>query len=216
MKTFLVIFALLLPQAAASEIIIAKGRGFIPVAIRIDKKADHVAVPLTIDADIDKPAERLDPINAAIGTIRTALSADPDLEVEIGVVWLSAREISKYSFASSSAGSSSVALYALGALSGGSDVFLQTKKIYRAVNGIELPRDVSVRLGNTTLGIRDPETYRRQLLKMIRDQIAGTKQALGASGEVTVRGLEGPVLVTQKNDADVSLYLNYRIDIGLD
>ena len=61
------------------------------------------------------------------------------------------------------------------------------------VTEIELPRDVSVRLGNTTLGVKDPETHRGQLRKMLRGQIEGTRQALGASGSVTA--------MTMRNDA---------------
>jgi hypothetical protein len=219
MKKPIIVFALMLSQtAAAGEIIIATGGGFVPVSVRMDKKADHVAVPLTVETDIEKPAERVDAMNTAIETIRAAVSADPDLKIEIGVVSLSpSGSRSKFSSSSSyGSGRSSAKLYALGALSDRSDVFSQTKKIYQAMHKLALPRDVSVRLGDTTLGIRDPEDYRGQLLNMIRDQVEATKEAMGASGSVTVRGLEGSVLVTQKNDADVSLYLTYRIDISME
>ena len=218
MKKLIIIFALVFSQsAAAGEIIIASGRGFVPVAVKIDRKADHVAIPLTVQADIKKPDERLDAISAAIDTIRAALSADSELGIEIGVVSLSPSE-SRSKFASSSSygsGRSSARLYALGALSDRSDVFSLSKKIYQVVRKLALPSDVSVNLGGTTLGVRDPEAYREQLLKMIRDHIRSAKASLDASGSVTIRGLEGPVLAIQKNDADVSLYIDYRIDMTM-
>ena len=170
-------------------------------------------MPLTIEADIRNPIERLDATNTAIDSIKTTISAVPGLDTEVGQVSISPRK----SYALSSSGSgSSVTLYVIGGLSDDMDVFAQTKKIYRAVGKIELPDDVSLRLGYTRLGMRNPEDYREQLLNMIRDHVKSTKQALGAAGEVTVQGLENAVRVFEKNASDVVLYIDYAVDIGMD
>lgn len=216
MKHLILIVALTLSQtAAASEIFIASDRGSVSVAVKIDRKADHVAIPLTVEAETGQPDERLEAITAAIASIRAAFSADPELEIKIGAFSLSPSQSRRKSSSSSTHGSlrASVQLYALGALTDRSDVFTQTMKIHRGLRELDLPRDVSVNIGSTALGVNAPETHRKQLLETIGEQIESMKDALGASGEVTISGLEGAVRATQINDTDVSLYIDYRIVI---
>lgn len=216
MKYLILIVSLTLSQTvAASEIFIASDRGSVSVAVKIDRKADHVAIPLTLEAEAGQPDGRLEAITAAIASIRAAFSADPELEIKIGVVSHSPGQSRRKSSSSSTHGSvrASVQLYALGALTDQSDVFTQTRKVYRGLRELDLPRDVSVNIGSTSLGVSAPETQRGQLLEMIGEQIKSAMDALGASGEVTISGLEGAVRATQINATDVSLYIDYRIVI---
>lgn len=218
MKKLLLFLALTLSQTAtAGEIIIANDRGSIPVAVKIDRKADHVAVPLTVRAEVEQPDEIMDTTTTAIAAIRAAFSAAPDLEIRIGVVSLSPGQSRRKSSSSSTSGSvrASVQLLALSALTDQGDVFTLTKTVYQGLRELDLPRDVSISIGSTGLGVSHPEAFREKLLEMIRDHIKSTKEALGASGKVTIRGLEGPVLATQKSDTDVSLYIDYSIDVSM-
>ncbi len=215
MKHLILIVALTLSEtAAASEIIIASDRGSVAVAVKIDRKADHVAIPLTVAAETGQPDERLEAITAAVASIRAAFAADPELAIEIGAISLSpSQSRRKSSSATHDSVRAFVQLYALGALTDQSDVFTQTRKVYRGLRELDLPRDVSINIGSTSLGVRAPESHRGQLLETIGAQIRSMKEALGASGKVTISGLEGAVRATQKNATDVSLYIDYRIVI---
>lgn len=68
-------------------------------------------------------------------------------------------------------------------------------------------------LGNTTLGLNDPDKYRTQILESIAKSIAETKKPLGISGSVEVDGLENPVSVMQLNETEVALFINYKLGI---
>jgi hypothetical protein len=214
----IVIAALLLPQAAAAgEVVIAAHSDFSAAAVRIERQADYVGIPVTIEAEIKDPIERLDRLRAAMDVIDEGIAATPGLTIETEVVSLSPRKAGSFMALSSDYGSrrSTVRLFVMGELSDSGDIFSQTKKIHRALGRVKLPEDISLDLGNTALGLRDPESYRSRLLEMIRDHVAATKQSLEASGSVTVRGLESPVFVSQKNDTEVVLYLTYGIEVSM-
>lgn len=61
--------------------------------------------------------------------------------------------------------------------------------------------------------MRAPERFREDLLHRIRDSVAKAKQELGAKGPVDVSGLAGPVLVSQKDDRTVRVYLDYGVTV---
>ncbi len=128
---------------------------------------------------------------------------------------LSAREqsmLQSFSSYDSSSGSSAQ-LYLLGALKQDTNVFAMTKRIYQVVSSIPLGEGTKFTLGNTTLGLNEPEKYRAQILDLISKSIAESKKSLGLSGSVEVDGLESPVSVMQLNEAEVALFVNYRLSI---
>ena len=61
--------------------------------------------------------------------------------------------------------------------------------------------------------IGDHEKYRAQILESISKSIAESKKSLALSGSVEVDGLENPVSVMQLNEAEVALFINYRLSI---
>jgi hypothetical protein len=178
-------------------------------------QADYVAIPLNIQNDSKDPIKRTDEIEKALRLITEKVKQQPDLKVRPGVVSLSPQEksgLSKFS-GYDSYGASSGHLYILGTLQQEGSVFNITKHIYQVVNGIQFTDGTKVTLGNTTLGLDDPEKYRSQLLSLISKSIDVTKKSLNINGTIEVAGLESAVIVMQLNEREVVVFLNYRLQV---
>lgn len=211
MRTIILLTALLLaPSALASQS--ALNYRTVQAAIEIETRADHVVVPIAIIADIRNPVERLEAIGATIRALKSAFSARRGVEIEVGPVTLTSRYPSKVS---SSSGGSSANLFLLSPLTDDGDVFSMTKTAYQAIGIVRSPEDVRILVGDASLTVKDPETYRAQLLKSLRSQLDLVKDTLGETRSVNIKGLDTPVRVSQKSDTEVVLYLEYSYDIEM-
>ena len=199
--------------AGSSSVVIAVGYNPHAPTVRLQLPADYVAVPITIQNDSKDPIKRADEIEKTYRSITEKLKQYPDLAVKPGIVSLSPREQSALKSYSGYDGGSSAQLYVLGVLKQETNVFAVTKRIYQAVNGISLSDGTKVTLGNTALGLNEPEKYRSQLLKLISKSIGETKKFLGVAGSVELEGLENPVAVMQLNEREVVLFINYNFKI---
>jgi len=202
-------------HAGASSVVIAGVNNAFAPSVRLQVPADFVAIPIQIQNDSKDPAKRADEIEKALRSLTDRLQQHPDLAVKQGIVSLSPREHSTLKAFSSyeSHTGSSAQLYVLGAMKQDTSVFAVAKRLYQAINGIPLGDGTKVTLGNTTLGLNDPEKYRDQILKAIANSISETKKAMGMSGGVEVEGLENAVSVMQLDERDVSVFINYSLRI---
>jgi len=60
------------------------------------------------------------------------------------------------------------------------------------------------------LGMDDPEKFRPQLLGLISKSVNEARKLLGANGLAEIDGLENSVAVTQVNESEVIVFINYR------
>ena len=216
MKNTLVAGILTLSQLAhadsSSAIVIAVAYSPQGPAARMSVQADYVAIPINIQNDSKDPIRRSDEIEKALRALTERLAPHRDLKAKPGIISLSPREQSK-SFGSSDSYGGSAQLYILGSLKQDANIFAVTKRIYQIVAAIPLADGTKVTLGNTALGLDEPEQYRSQLLGLIAKSVADAKKSLGSVGVVDVEGLENPVTVMQLNDREVVLFINYRLRI---
>jgi hypothetical protein len=212
METILVAGTLLLSQlayAGGPSITIAVGYSGQPPAARMQVLADYVAVPINIQNDSKDPIKRGDEIEKAYIAIADKLASHQDLKVMPGAISLSPREQGKFSSSDSYRGSSAQ-LYVLGSLKPDTNIFAVTKRIYQIVTAIPLADGTKVTLGNTSLGLDEPEKYRNQLLGLISKSVADAKKSLGSTGSIDIEGLESPVTVMQWSDRELLLFISYR------
>jgi hypothetical protein len=95
------------------------------------------------------------------------------------------------------------------------EVFEIIRQISLFVARIEVPNDAEVRIVSTTMAVADAEQQRDRLMQLIREQIAKTREQLGAN-VLTVTGLDGPVLVRQLDPLSVEFYLDYQLSATLE
>jgi hypothetical protein len=208
---------LLLPAAAgAGDPIFVVAASYTPTLppVRIQVRADYVAIPLTIATDSKDVARGSEEIERALRAVTEQVKKQPGLQVRTGVVSLAPREAAGYLGSSSgSYGGSSARLHVVTSLKD-DNVFAATRRIHQALAGLKLDGS-RLTFGNAVLGVDDPEKHRAPLLGLVARAVADTKRALGAGGRVQLGGLEAPVGVMQVNDSDVALWLGYRLQVEL-
>ena len=209
MLIFLAPFA----NAGSASAVIAFGYNPDVPAVRIQIPADFVAVPISIENGLDDPIKRADEVERTLRVLSEQIKLHPDMSIVSGVVSLSPREQSKFGSFSGSGydAGSSIKLYVLGALKQNANVFAVTKRIFQTVSSVAVGDKTKVTLGNTTLGLYEPEKYRGQILGAISKSIIETKKSLGISGMVGIEGLENPVSVMQFNEKDTLIFINYKL-----
>jgi hypothetical protein len=217
MKNLVTVLLFLLSINAYAEfsaIVIAYGTGNTPVNSSIDVDAEYVAMSVTLSSDAKYPSERAKLISKLQSSISGAAATNVNIEFQQGAISLSPSEKSSFSISKSYGRSSGSSFYILAKLDSGKGVYAATQEIYSFISRIKKPEDTSLRLGNTTLAISSPNKYRNQLLALVKEEITNTKTALGEGYKVSISGLENPVIVRQKNDKQVTLFVDYRIELS--
>ncbi len=200
--------------AGSSAIFIAYGTGDVPVNSHIDIDAEYVAMSVSLSSDAKYPSKRAELISQLQSSIKASASKNLNIDFQQGVVSLSPREKSSFSISKSYRANSGSSFYLLSKLDSKNDVYTATQLIYRFINKIQKPKDTNLSLGNTSLAINSPNNYRKQLLQLVKEEISSAKEILGSSYNVSISGLENPVLVRQKDDQQVTLFLDYRIKLS--
>ena len=213
LKIITIIFSLL-SFAGSSAIVIAYGTGNMPVNSSIDMNAEYVAMPVSLSSEAKYPSERAKLISKLQLSISSAASKALNIDFQQGVISLSPREKSTFSLSKSYGRSAGSTFYILSKLGDRKDVYAATQDIYSFIGRIKKPDDTSLNLGSTSLAISSPNQYRNQLLEKIKVEINATKETLGSNYRVMISGLENPVVVRQKNDKQVTLFIDYRVQFS--
>lgn len=199
-------------QAGSSIVVIAHATGTAPVNSAIDIDADFVAMPVSLSSDAKYPAERAQLIRKLQTEVEAAVRKKPNLELQQGTVSLSPDTKSSSFLASKSYSRGARSnIYILSKLGDGQSAFSAAQEIYSLISHIKVPDDTSVYLGDMSLAVTSPSKYRDVLLAIIKSEIQATKDALGTGYKASVSGLENPVIVLQKDDKHVTVFLNYRV-----
>ena len=201
-------------NAGYSRIVIAYSTGDVPVNSFIDLEADYVAIPVSIYSDTKNTINRLKLIHKLQSDIKAAADKKENIEFSQGIISLSPKDKSTFSSIKSYGPRGSANFYLFGRLKNGKDVYAITQDIYSFVHAIQKPKDTTINLGNTSLGISSPEKYRTKLLELLKTDIEEIKQTIGSDYSVTISGLNNPVLVRQKNDKEVSVFIDYRLSFN--
>jgi len=194
---------------AGSYIVIASG-DTVPVPAVLDVPAEYVGVSVYIRSAAKDAAKRIDEVNETRVRLNRAVSANPNLQIQWARSSYSAAEGSD-KFSSYSGADSQSQMFVLGKL-GSAGIDAVTKQIISAIKTVEAVGDASITTGDTRLGVTDPERFRKKLLGLIKDNAGEARTALGGSS-LEISGVGSPVQVVQKNDKEVSLFINYRVTV---
>jgi len=209
---WLLLFAGGLAHAGSSSVIvvIASGEGS-RVAATIRQRADFVAAPISLRSNKSDAAERFAAVAGAKSYLESEISKQKGWSIYEGSVSLSGRSNSR--FGSSYGGQAQPDLTILVPLTDASDIFSISATVMRFVAQQSFPAKVEASIGNFALGIREPQQYRPQLLKIIAEDAVRTRDTIASSARMRLEGLEGPVMVRQLNGHEVELFIDYRLAI---
>ncbi|RJG42425.1 hypothetical protein [Motilimonas pumila] len=202
-------------NADFSDVVLAYSSGKVPVTTSIDLDAEYVAMSISLVSEAKFASQRVNLINQLEYEISEAASKDVNIEFQQGVVSLSPGEKTTVELSSNYATKSSGSqMYLLYKLDEYKDIYAATQEIYQFINRIKKPDETKLHLSNTLIAIKSPNDYRNQLLSMIKDEINITREILGNEYRVTVKGLQNPVRVKQKDHKKVTLYIDYQLEFN--
>lgn len=180
-------------------------------AVTIKRRADFVAVPVTLTCNVSDATQRIAEYRAVVSSIIEQAGKSPHLRVLNGELSLSAANHGGSFFKSSRGDAeSTVVVRVLGELTDVNSVFDRAAEIKALVDGLKLSKQVKVGLGQTSLGVNEPEQYRPELVKLIAADIKMVTAALGEKFAMPIQGLDGRVQVRPVDEQNVKLYIAYR------
>ena len=189
-----------------------------PVSVALVRQADYVAIPVTIVSEQKEPSQRFDDIRAAKRLIQDKAKENKKIMIKDGPFFLSARPASKMGFISSYSSYEQPSTANLNIMIPLDlqvpDVFAAASEITRFVNGIKFGEKTQCNLGQVQLAVADPEQHRAALLQLIAQDIRKTKEQMGVKGNLSVDGLQSPVIVRQLDETKVELLLNYSLTLN--
>jgi|SRR5262245_4120617 len=218
MRALLLVMAVFVPRlvlASESAVVIAVGHTSNVPSVKVQTRADYLAVPVSVQSDTKDPLKRIDQIENALRSLADRVKQQPDFAIRPGSVSLSPRDAAKSFSSYESSPGPPVQLYLLASLKPETSVFALTKRIHQLVVANPAPDGVRLVVGNTTLGMNDPEKFRPQLLGLIAKYVADARKILGANGPTELDGLENPVTVMAVNETDVVLFISFRAKIQM-
>jgi hypothetical protein len=187
-------------------------------SVSLEKDADYASISVQIYSDQKDPVAQFKEIKQIQEQIISKAAEQKDIEIHKGPILLSA-EPSKTSLSISSgyyrAASSTAQLHVLFKLGEKEDIYDCAIRIKGFLDTISLPSKAKFELEQIRLVVKNPEDYRKAILKKIGEDVKVSKEALGYDGKMTISQLQQPVLVRQINDRKVELFINYSMAIEL-
>ncbi len=189
-----------------------------PPAVVIRRPADYLCATVTIRSTAKDTDRQAVAVQETVRRLTTAVQRSNTFQLHQGPVRVFGAG-SGSSFLSGKTnyapGSLQTSLRILSPLTPDAEVFEIIRQISLFIARIEVPNDAEVRVVSTTMAVADAEQQRDRLMQLIREQIAKTREQLGAN-VLTVTGLDGPVLVRQLDALSVELYLDYQLSATLE
>lgn len=213
----LLLFIATQSDASDDPLVIASPRSHIPVAVSLEVGADYVAVPVSITSGDKDALRNIENVQALSNKLRGALAKAPDIKLRQGAISLSIMPGEESSFSSSYSApnpTASTSLFLAVPLTKSRDVFQAARELLAIAQSVAKPEPGRVSYGTTSLGLESPERFRSRLLALIQKDVTQVRSALGSQKTFEVSGLENPVLVMQRDDKNVAVYIPYRLKIG--
>jgi len=170
-----------------------------------------LALGSAADASSD-PAERLAEIGAARAKLAAEVAKHAGWRLCDGdtVVWGS--DSYKFSSGASSA-IEGAGMSVLAPLGEGKALYAEAAALVGALGELKKASSLELDVRSVELAMADPEQYRAQILKLIAEDAARTREALAPGSELTFSGLSSPVRARKLDDRDLALFLDYRIEL---
>lgn len=185
-------------------------------AVVLRVPADYVAFDLDVQIASDVWLERFDGLLAAQKLLGEAAIAE-GFELHVARPVTMRPEYSKQLVSSFGPGENAfqpgAALRLLAPLAPDSDPVASIRRLRVFVEKIKLPKNTRLAAQACTLALKDPESRRADLLKKIAAHLDATSGLGGARpqpGDVTVRGLDGPLQLVQLDAGVVGLFLPFE------
>lgn len=180
-----------------------------PVAVRYKMRADHIGQTITITSNEQEFTAKLRNIQEAKRYLIEEIGRRGQAIVHEGPGYLQHSE----GFLKSSNGREPLAQVhiLLPVMRGSDNIYSGGVEIIELMTGIDLPGKASFTSSPVRLAVEDPERMRGTLLEMISKDIKATRDRMKNTGKIILSGLESPVRVSQFDDINVELFIEYEM-----
>jgi hypothetical protein len=182
------------------------------VAVELVHPAEYVAVQLVLRGNGGDAAERLAAIAAAKAKLTAVVAQHPGWRLCDGQTLIWTSDSSSFSSSSSTA-MDAAGLSVLAPLPAEGNLYSEAATLTGALLDLRKESSLSLDVRSVELALADPEQYRPQLLKLIAEDAARTRDALAPGSELTLSGLASPVRARKLDDRTLALFLDYRIEL---
>jgi len=204
-------------QAQEDEIIVTAMRRAASPGILLEKKGDFLLLQVQIENDSRGLDIRLSEISDTVDNIISAAKSDPSIELSIIGENDLVRPLSMESFQSGIRGGNrpdtSVAYMKVKTKipEQVEDSYKLATKLGEFVESIEEVGRTRVKSSNeVSVSVVNPYQYRKEVQKMVLDEINEVTSALGPDYRVVLSGIDGEVQWARSGDLNLAFYLPYE------
>jgi len=178
-------------------------------AISIVKRADAVAVQFVLSHSGDKQEVRNRELYASVEDIEEAMKKLPGIQVEQREVHFTGGDRKLFSVSKGGSTASFVSILVLADLPAGVRVADRVKQIRDLLGATKLVGQTKYNDGSVGLYLKNPDQYRREILKKIFDDVDYMKKGFASDFEILPSGLTGKVRLKVASEAEIELWIDY-------
>jgi hypothetical protein len=183
------------------------------VPVSIVKKADAVVIQFVLSNSTDKQEARNQELYSSVRGIQTAVQKVPGLRMEQREVRFVSGNRKMLSF-----GKGAQTSYANIVIFADIDPAMRladrTKQVRDLLDQLKLPAQSKLVDGNVGLYLKNPSSYRREILQKIFEDLDFVRKGLGTEVEVQPSGLNQAVRFRACSETEVELWIDYSFNIN--
>jgi hypothetical protein len=183
------------------------------VPVTIVKKADAVVIQFVLSNAADKQEARNQELYTAVKAIQAAVQKIPTLRMEQREVRFASGNRKMVSF-SRSAQLSYANIVIFAELVPDLRLADRSKQVRDLLDRIKLPGATKLVDGSVGLYLKQPSSYRREILQKIFDDLDFVKKGLGTEFEVEASGLNQQVKFRACSETEIELWIDYSFSIN--
>jgi len=188
-------------------------------AVSLVQPADYLCGMVTLASRAKDPGKQADEIRQTLQNLIAAAERSPRLMLHQGPLRFSPD--SGRSLFNSSKGwvtsSIQTSVRLLCRLDGTiPDAFDAARDLRLFIANFKPTGECTVQLTILSLAADTPERQREPLLELIHQQARAMQTRFGGKANLTLAGLDGPVLVRQLDDTNVELYIDYQLSVTVE
>lgn len=182
-------------------------------AVTLRRRADSVTLSVTLRNSNRNAIERNEELMDTVYDVIDAAENTEGIRAHNGSISLSTRN-RKVSIFSSSNEASQVQIYILGDLKEDEDVYKKTAELKSFLESVKPRGDTELEEGNIGLSVKNPQSYRPEIIQLVLEDINTIKATLGGKVKMNINGLDGRVVVKQANESEVDLLIPYSFSLN--
>ena len=181
-------------------------------AITLIKPADALVLHFSLSNNSSKQEARNKELSSTLDAIIAAFSKKPGLHIETREIRFAGAD-RKVVSVSSAATTSTMHLAIYADLTPEHRPYDRARQIRAILDTIKFAGDTTLTDGPTMLFMRNPASYRRELLDAIFADIAYLQKKLGDNFEVFPAGLDQPIRLRAYSESEIELFTSYSLNI---